>query len=193
MRQNIWSLPVKMLNCGDQLQRLPMIDTLMNSNISQLEIMLGCGMTEMSSIMKHLKILPIPQCLRVVDVEHCPMGTRFLLCRDNLLRPNQKWTVGNKTKISDIQVSQAQEEEPINDVTRARMTIVSPGMYGHHQFTPMEQQPMAYLQNQNRSQIFTCLPTQSSSGPIRTQAPIPKRGPYTVQYNGFPLIPIRVE
>ena len=33
------------------------------------------------------------------------MGTRFLMCKDNVLRPNQKWTVGNKTKVSYIQVS----------------------------------------------------------------------------------------
>ena len=44
--------------------------------------------------------------LRVVDVEHCPVGTRFLLFKDKMLRPNQKWTDGNKTKVSDIQVNQ---------------------------------------------------------------------------------------
>ena len=42
----------------------------------------------------------------VVCVEHCTMGTRFLLYKDKLLKPNQKWTVGNKTKVSDIQASQ---------------------------------------------------------------------------------------
>ena len=62
-----------------------------------------------------------------VDTEQCPIGTSFLLCKDKLLRPNEKWTVGNKTKVSDIQVSQGQQEEPVNDVTNTRMTMVSPG------------------------------------------------------------------
>ena len=39
--------------------------------------------------------------LITVDVEHCPVGTRFLLCKDKVLRPNQKWKNGNKTKVSD--------------------------------------------------------------------------------------------
>ena len=43
---------------------------------------------------------------------------------------------------------------------------------------------MVYLKNQNRVQIFTCLQTQFFSGSARRQNPIPKRGPYTVQYNG---------
>ena len=73
MRQNIWSLLVKILNFGNQLQsdkselniiqmipinfslRLPMIETQTNSDISQPEILLGCGMTEISYIMKHLE------------------------------------------------------------------------------------------------------------------------------------------
>ena len=80
------------------------------------------------------------------------MGTRFLLCKDKLLRPNQKWTVGNKTKVSDMQVNQGQQEEPINDVTNTMMIMMSPGTYGCHQFTAIQQQQMAYLKNQNRSQ-----------------------------------------
>ena len=43
------------------------------------------------------------------------MGTRFLLCKDKMLRPNKKWTDGNKTKVSDIQVNQDQWEKSIND------------------------------------------------------------------------------
>ena len=73
--------------------------------------------------------------LTVVDIEHCPMGTRFLLCKDRMLRPNQKWTDGIKSKVSDIQFNQGQQEEPLDDVTNTRMTMVSPGMHGHHQFT----------------------------------------------------------
>ena len=95
------------------------------------------------------------------------MGTRFLLCKEKLLRPNQKWTVANKTKDSDIKVIQGQQEEPIDDVTNARMTMMSPDTYGHHQLTAIEQQQMAYLENQNRYQLFTHPPTQSSSDPVR--------------------------
>ena len=84
-----------------------------------------------------------------------------------------------RPKASDIQVSQRQQEEPVYNVT-----MVSPGMYSHLQFTAIEQQQMAYLKIQNRSHIFTHLLTQSSSDPVKRQTPIPERGPYTVQYNG---------
>ena len=70
------------------------------------------------------------------------MRTRFLLCKDKRLRPNQKWTDGNKTNVSDIQFNQNQQEEPADDVTNTRMKMVSPGMYGHHQFTAIEQQTL---------------------------------------------------
>ena len=102
-----------------------------------------------------------------VDIEHCPIGTRFLLCKDNVLRPNQNWTNGNKTKVSDTQFNQSQQIEPIDDITNTRMTMVSPGVCGHHQFTVVEQQQMAYLKNQTRSQIFNHPQTQSFSDPAR--------------------------
>ena len=93
---------------------------------------------------------------RVVYVEYCPMGTRFLFCKDRVLRPNQKWTDGNKTKVSDIQGNQNQQEKSTNDSTNPRMTMVSPGTHGHHQFTTKDQQQLTYLKIQNRSQTFTC-------------------------------------
>ena len=68
------------------------------------------------------------------------MGTRFLLCKDKLLRPNQKWTDGNTIKVSDIQFNQDQQEEPVDDVANTRITMVSPGVYGCHQSTAIEQQ-----------------------------------------------------
>ena len=37
-----------------------------------------------------------------------------------------------------------------------RMIMVSPGMYGCHQFTAVEQWQMAYLKQQTRPQIFNC-------------------------------------
>ena len=82
------------------------------------------------------------------------MGTRFLLCMDKVLKPNQKWTDGNKTKVSDTQFNQSQQEEPVHDVTNARMTMVRSGMNGHYQYTAVEQQQMACLKNLTRSQIF---------------------------------------
>ena len=69
-------------------------------------------------------------------------------------RPNQKWTDGKTTKVSDTQFNQGPQEEPVDYITNMRMTMVSPGMYGHHQFTAVEQQQMAYLKNQTKSQIF---------------------------------------
>ena len=89
-----------------------------------------------------------------IDVGHYPMGTSFLLCKDKVLRPNQKWRNGNKTKVSDTEFNQSQQEEPADNITDTRMTMVSPGMYGYHQFTAVEQKKLAYLKNQTRSQIF---------------------------------------
>ena len=44
----------------------------------------------------------------------------------------------NKTKVSDIQFNQNQQEDPINVVDDTRMTVLSPGMYGNHQFMYVE-------------------------------------------------------
>ena len=129
-------------------------------------------------------MLPIPQCHLQPKSCRCwalSMRTRFLLAKDKMLRPNQKWTDGNRIKVSDIQFNQDQEEEPIDDITYTRMTMVSPGAYAHLQFTAIEQQQVANLKNPNRSHIFTCPQTQSFSDPVRRWNPIPDRG---VQYNG---------
>ena len=84
-----------------------------------------------------------------------------------MLRSNQIWTDGNKTKVSDTQFNQSQQEEPVNDITNTRMTMVSPGIYGHHQFTAVEQQQMAYIKNQTRSHIFNHPQSQSFSDTAR--------------------------
>ena len=77
--------------------------------------------------------------LMMVDVKHSPMGTRFLLCKDKVLSPKENWTNVNKTKVSDTQFNQSQQEYPVDDVYDARMTMISPGMYGYHQCTTVEQ------------------------------------------------------
>ena len=105
--------------------------------------------------------------LMTVHVQHVPMGTRFLLCKDKVFRPNKKLTNVNKTKVSDTQFNQNQQEEAVHDITDTRMTMVSPGGYGHHQFTAVEQQQMTYLKNQTRSQIFNQPLTQPFSDPVR--------------------------
>ena len=92
--------------------------------------------------------------LMTVDIEHCLMGTRFLLFKDKVLRPKQNWTNVNKTTVSDTQFNQSQEGDPVDDTDDTRMTVLSPSMYGNHQFTAVEQQQMAYLKNQTRSQTF---------------------------------------
>ena len=89
-----------------------------------------------------------------VDVELCPMGTMFLLCKDKVLRSKQNLTNVNKTKVSDTQFNQSQLEDPVDDADDTRMTVLSPGVYGHHQFTAMEQQLMDYLKDQTRPQTF---------------------------------------
>ena len=122
--------------------------------------------------------------LMTVDVEHCSMGTRFLLCKDKVLRPKQNLTNVNKTNVSDTQFNQSQQEHPVDDIDDTRMTVLSPDMYGHHQFTAVEHQQMAYLKNQTRSQTFNEPQTQPFSDPIRRLNHISKRGPYIVQHNG---------
>ena len=79
-----------------------------------------------------------------VDVEHCPMGTRFLLCKDKVLRPRQYWTNVNKTKVSDMQFNQSRHEDPVDDIDDARMTVLSVGVYGCYQYNAVEQLQMAY-------------------------------------------------
>ena len=83
--------------------------------------------------------------LMTVDAELCPMRTRFLLCKDKVLRPKQNWTNVNKTKVSNTQFNQSQQEDPVDDVVDTRMTVLSQGMYDHHQFTAVEQQQMASI------------------------------------------------
>ena len=160
----------------------------MNLGIFPLEIMLGCRMREMSYIMKQLEKCyqyhDATNSLMTVDTEHCPMGTRFLLCKDKVLRSKQNWTNANKTKVSDTQFNQSQQEDPVDDIDDTRMTVLSPCIYGSHQFTAVEQQQMAYLKNQTRSQTFNQTQTQPFSDPVRRLNHISKRGPYTVQYNG---------
>ena len=37
-------------------------------------------------------------------------------------------------KVSDTQFNQNQQESPVDDIDDTRMTVLSPGIYGHHQF-----------------------------------------------------------
>ena len=95
-----------------------MIKTQMNSGIFPPEIMLGFGTTEMSYIMKQLEnAISIHDATNSLMTsrctEHCPMGTRFLLCKDKVLRPNHKWTNGNKTKVSNTQFNQEPTERAL--------------------------------------------------------------------------------
>ena len=66
--------------------------------------------------------------------------------------PKQNWININKTKVSDAQFNQSQLEDPVECADDIRLTVLSPGMYGHHQFSAVEQQQMAYLKDQTRSQ-----------------------------------------
>ena len=116
-----------------------------------------------------------------VNVEHCPQGTRILLCKDNVLMPKQNLTNVNKTKVSDTQHNQSQQEDPVGDADDTRMTVLSPCMHGHHHFTAVEHQQMAYLKDQTRSQTFNQPHTQPFSDLVRRLNHISERGPYTLQ------------
>ena len=104
-----------------------------------------------------------------------------------MLRPKQNWTNVNKTKVSDSQFNSSQQEDPVDDVDDTRMTVRSPCMFGHHQFTAVEQQQMAYLKNQTRYQTFNQSQTEPFSDPLRRLNHISERGPYTVQHNNGSL------
>ena len=106
-----------------------------------------------------------------VDVEHCPMGTRFLLFKEIVLRPKQNCTNVYKTKDSDTLLNQSQQEDPVDDIDDARMTVLIPGIYDHHQFNAVEQQQMAYLKNHIMSQTFNQPQSQSFSDPVRRLKP----------------------
>ena len=49
----------------------------------------------------------ITNSIMTVDVEHCPMRTRFLLCKEKVLRPRQNWTNVNKNNVSDTLFTQS--------------------------------------------------------------------------------------
>ena len=101
-----------------------------------------------------------------------------------MLSLKQNWTNVNKTEVCDTQFKQSQQEDPIDEVDDARMTVLSPGMYSCLQFNAVEEQQMDYLKNQTSSQTFNQPQTQTFSDPVRRLNHISKRGPYTVQYNG---------
>ena len=67
----------------------------------------------------------------------------------------------NKTDVCDTQFNQNQQEGPVDDADDTRMTVLSPDVYGCHQFISVEQQQMAYLKDQTRSQTFN--PTPNST------------------------------
>ena len=61
----------------------------------------------------------------------------------------------------------SQQEDSVDDVDDTRMTMLCPGMYGHHQFTTVEQQQMPYLKDQTRPQMFKQSHAQPFSDPVR--------------------------
>ena len=73
-----------------------------------------------------------------VGAEHCLMGTRFLLCKEKVLRPKPNLTNVKKAKVSGTQFNQSQQIDPVDDANDRRMTMLSPGMYDCHQFTDVE-------------------------------------------------------
>ena len=95
------------------------------------------------------------------------MGTRFLLCKDKVLRPKQNWTNVNRTMVNDIPFNQSQQEDPVDDVNDTGMTVLRPYVYGHHQFTAAAQQQIAYPKNQTRSQTCNQPQTQPFSDTVR--------------------------
>ena len=45
-----------------------------------------------------------------IDVEHCPIGTKFLSCKDKVLMPRQDLTDVNKAKVGDAQLNVSQQK-----------------------------------------------------------------------------------
>ena len=91
-----------------------------------------------------------------------------MLCKDKVLRPKQNLTNVNKIKVGDAQFNQSQQKDSVNDTDETRMTMLSPGIYSHHQFTAMEQQQLAYPKDWTRSPMFNQPNTQPFSNPVRS-------------------------
>ena len=62
--------------------------------------------------------------------------------------------------------------------------MLSPGMYGQHPFTAMEQLQMAYLNDWSRSQTFDQPNTQPFLDSVSRLNHISEIGSCTVRYNG---------
>ena len=90
--------------------------------------------------------------------------------------------MSTRQKLVTHSLIRANRKDSVDDTDDTRMTILSPGMYGCHQFTAMEQQQMAYLKLGLKT--FNHPNTQPFSDPVRRLNHISERGPYTVQYNG---------
>ena len=80
--------------------------------------------------------------------------------------------------VTDTLFNQSQQEEPVDDIDNVRMTVLSPGMYGHYQLNAFEHQQMAYLKNQTRSQTFNQPQDQPFSDPVWKLNHISARRPY---------------
>ena len=88
------------------------------------------------------------------------------------------------TKVSDTLLNQCQQEDPIDDIDDAKMTVLSQVCTATTNLMRWNSsQKMTYLKNQTRSQTFNQPHSQPFSDTVRRLNHISERGHYTVQYN----------
>ena len=114
-------------------------------------------------------------CLVAVGIKTCPAGTRFLLCRDKMIKQHRSQLYPELIKMSGSETLRP----TIPNTSLAGMTISYSNMYTKNHFTNLEQEHSDFLHN-----------LQSFTDPGHKLIPnVLERQPWTVQYNGpLPLV-----
>ena len=82
--------------------------------------------------------------LLTVSIETCPAETRFLLCRDKVIKQHRSQLYPELTKLSRSEALRP----PSPSSSMIGMTKPYSDMYTHHHFTELEQEQSKFLQDQ---------------------------------------------
>ena len=117
--------------------------------------------------------------LEAIGIKTCPVGTRFLLCRDKTIKQHRSLLNPELTKISGLE-----KLRPMSPNT-SMVGMMRPysDIYTQNHFTNVEQEHSDFL---HKLQTFTDPGHKPNPG-------VPERKAWTVQYNGpLPLVGQRV-
>ena len=86
-----------------------------------------------------------------VEIETCPVETRFLLCKDKMIRQNRSQLYPELTTMSRCEALRpASSHSSMINMTKPKPHS---DMYTHHQFTELEQEYSNFLQTQPRPKV----------------------------------------